>query len=127
MVVSSSGFVTAGAALAHVDLALWLIRRGSPYRGSANGSFLSIEPRSSQAIFAISDHLAHNDPLVERFEHWARHNLVGRLLLADAASATNTSERTLSRRLRAVLGKTPLSYFQDLRVERRTSLEDEQR
>jgi len=28
-----------------------------------------------------------------------------------------TSERTLSHRLHAVLGKSPLSYFQDLRVE----------
>jgi transcriptional regulator GlxA family with amidase domain len=27
------------------------------------------------------------------------------------------SERTLERRVRAVLGKTPLSYVQDLRVE----------
>ena len=123
MVVSSSGFVTAGAALAHVDLALWLIRRGSsPTLAALTARFLLIEPRSSQAIFAISDHLAHNDPLVERFEHWARHNLVGGFSLADAARATNTSERTLSRRLRAVLGKTPLSYFQDLRVERAVHL-----
>jgi transcriptional regulator GlxA family with amidase domain len=122
MVVSSSGFVTAGAALAHVDLALWLIRRGSPTLAALTARFLSIEPRSSQAIFAISDHLAHNDPLVERFEHWARHNLVGGFSLADAASAKSTSERTLSRRLRAVLGKTPLSYFQDLRVERAVHL-----
>lgn len=37
--------------------------------------------------------------------------------LAEAASATGTSERTLARRLQSVLGKTPLSYFQDLRVE----------
>ena len=32
------------------------------------------------------------------------------------ASAAGTSERTLARRLQSVLGKTPLSYFQDLRV-----------
>src|SRR3546814_10840033 len=31
--------------------------------------------------------------------------------------AAGTSERTLARRLQSVLGKTPLSYFQDLRVE----------
>ena len=36
---------------------------------------------------------------------------------AEAASAAGTSERTLARRLQSVLGKTPLSYFQDLRVE----------
>ncbi|SEL44862.1 GlxA family transcriptional regulator [Nitrosovibrio tenuis] len=122
MVVSSSGFVTAGAALAHVDLALWLIRRGSPTLAALTARFLSIEPRSSQAVFAISDHLMHSDPLVERFERWARHNLAKGFSLADAARATGTSERTLSRRLRAVLDKTPLSYFQDLRVERAVHL-----
>jgi transcriptional regulator GlxA family with amidase domain len=122
LVVSSSGFVTAGAALAHVDLALWLIRRGSPTLAALTARFLSIEPRSSQAVFAISDHLVHSDPLVERFERWARHNLTEGFSLTEAARATGTSERTLSRRLRAVLDKTPLSYFQDLRIERAVHL-----
>lgn len=122
MVISSSGFVTAGAALAHVDLALWLVRRCSPTLSALTARYLSIEPRSSQAVFAISDHLVHNDPLVERFECWARHNLAEGFSLIGAARATGTSERTLSRRLRAVLGKTPLSYFQDLRVERAVHL-----
>ena len=36
--------------------------------------------------------------------------------------AAGASERTLSRRLRGVLGKSPLSYFQDLRVERAVHL-----
>lgn len=84
--------------------------------------YLSIEPRSSQAVFAISDHLAHNDLLVERFECWARGNLAEGFSLTGAARAIGTSERTLSRRMRAVLGKTPLSYFQDLRVERAVHL-----
>lgn len=55
--------------------------------------------------------------MVERFERWARHKLSKGFSLSEAASAVGTSERTLSRRLRAVLGKSPLSYFQDLRVE----------
>jgi len=33
-----------------------------------------------------------------------------------------TSERTLARRLQSVLGKSPLAYFQDLRVERAVHL-----
>jgi transcriptional regulator GlxA family with amidase domain len=35
----------------------------------------------------------------------------------EAAARSVGSERTLERRIRAVLGKTPLSYVQDLRVE----------
>lgn len=39
-----------------------------------------------------------------------------------AASALATSAPTLQRRCEAVLGKSPLSYFQDLRVEHAQSL-----
>ena len=42
---------------------------------------------------------------------------------ADAAIAAGASERTLARRLQGVLGKSPLSYFQDLRVEREPAQE----
>ena len=42
--------------------------------------------------------------------------------LDEAADALATSKRTLARRLKNTLGKTPLSYFQDLRVERAVHL-----
>ncbi len=42
--------------------------------------------------------------------------------LGDAARSVGTSERTLSRRLQRVLGRTPVSYVQDLRVERAVHL-----
>jgi transcriptional regulator GlxA family with amidase domain len=66
---------------------------------------------------AADDHLAHSDPLVERFERWARGQLADGFLLSEAARAVGTSERTLARRLQSVLGKSPLTYVQDLRVE----------
>ena len=122
MVVSSGAYVTAGAALAHIDLALGLIRRQSPALAALTARYLLIEPRASQAIFMIPDHLAHNDPLVERFERWARRHLRHGFSLSDAARNAGASERTLARRLRSVLGKSPLSYFQDLRVERAVHL-----
>ena len=122
MVVGSSNFITAGAALAHIDLALWLVRRSSPALAAMTARYLVIDPRPSQAIFMIPDHLIHTDPLVERFEQWARHRLTDGFSLNAAAIATGTSERTLARRLKTVLGKTPLSYFQDLRVERAVHL-----
>jgi transcriptional regulator GlxA family with amidase domain len=37
--------------------------------------------------------------------------------MAQAASEIGTSERTLGRHLQAVLGKSPLAYVQDIRVE----------
>lgn len=126
MLISSGGFVTAGAAMAHLDLALWLVRRSSPDLASITARYLLGDVRSSQAAYVIPDHLAHNDPVVERFERWARKRLAEGtsrgFSLSDAAQAIGSSERTLARRLQAVLGKTPLSYFQDLRVERAVHL-----
>ena len=116
--VNSAGFTTAGAALAHLDLALSVVRSRSPALAALAARYLLVEARGSQAEFIIPDHLAHSDPIVERFEGWARRRLVHGFSLADAARSVGASERTLARRLRSVLGKTPLSYFQDLRVER---------
>jgi transcriptional regulator GlxA family with amidase domain len=122
MVTVSSPFVTAGAALAHLDLALWLTRTQSPALAALAARYLVVDPRPSQAAFVIPDHLAHTDPLVEKFEAWARKQLKKGFSLQEAAKATHSSPRTLSRRLQTVLGKSPLAYFQDLRVERAVHL-----
>ena len=42
--------------------------------------------------------------------------------LDQAATALATSKRTLARRTESVLGKSPLEYFQDLRIERAVHL-----
>ena len=122
MVINASRLVTAGAALAHLDLALWLVRRHSPALAALTARYLVVDSRPSQAAFAIPDHLAHADPFVERFEQWARRRLVEGFSLNEAARAVATSPRTLTRRLHSVVGKSPLGYFQDLRVERAVHL-----
>jgi hypothetical protein len=74
--------------------------------------------RSSQAPYIIPNHLAQADPLIQRFEQWTRDHLKTGFSLQEAANALATSTRSLQRRCQEVLGKSPLSYFQDLRVER---------
>lgn len=122
MIVSAARIVTAGAALAHLDLALWLVRRRSPTLAALTARHLVVDPRPSQAAFAIPNHLAHADPLVERFERWARRRLPEGFSLDEAGHAVGTSPRTLTRRLQSVVGRSPLAYFQDLRVERAVHL-----
>jgi transcriptional regulator GlxA family with amidase domain len=117
MIVRSGKFVTAGAALSHMDLALWIIRQKSPRLAALTAKYLVVDSRPSQSAYILVDHLAHSDPLVERFERWARGALTNGFSLEGAAAATATSKRTLARRMQEVLGKSPLSYFQDLRVE----------
>ncbi|HET7526322.1 MAG TPA: helix-turn-helix domain-containing protein [Burkholderiaceae bacterium] len=117
MLVQAGDVVTAGAALAHLDLALWILRQHSPEMAGLVARYLVVDQRPSQAAYVIADHLAHTDPLIERFERWARARLAQGFSLTEAARAVGASERTLARRLNRVLGKTPLSYFQDLRIE----------
>ena len=122
MLVTSDRVVTAGAAMGHLDLALWFIRQASPELASVVSRYLLADIRSSQAPYIIPNHLAQADPLIQRFELWSRDRLKNGFSLQDAASALATSPRSLQRRCQEVLGKSPLAYFQDLRVERAQSL-----
>jgi transcriptional regulator GlxA family with amidase domain len=122
LVVQSNAVVTAGAALGHLDLALTLIRRASPELASLTARYMVADVRTSQAAYTIPSHLVHVDPLVHKFEHWARQRLAEGFSLDQAAAELATSKRTLARRMQSVLGKSPLEYFQDLRIERAVHL-----
>lgn len=122
MLVASPPFTTGGATLSHLDLALSAVRSCSPSLAALCARYLLIEPRAAQSAFVIPDQVAHTDAVVERFEQWARGRLAAGFSMADAARAIGASERTLGRRLQTVLGKSPLAYFQDLRVEQAVHL-----
>jgi transcriptional regulator GlxA family with amidase domain len=117
MLVRSGRVLTAGAALSHMDMALWLVRQTSPALATLTARYLVVDSRPAQSAYAMSDHLAHTDPLVQKFELWARRRMAHPFALDAAARAVGVSKRTLSRRLNEVLGKSPLAYLQDLRVE----------
>jgi transcriptional regulator GlxA family with amidase domain len=122
MIVKSGRVVTAGAALSHMDLALWLVRGVSPRLAALTAKYLIVDSRPSQSAYALTDHLVHADPIVQRFEAWARSRLMRGFSLDDAARSARCSKRTLARRTQSVLGRSPLSYFQALRVERAVHL-----
>lgn len=122
MLIPSGRVVTAGAALSHMDLALWLIRQASPSLAELTARYLIVDSRPSQSAYALSDHLSHDDPLVRKYERWARDHLAGGFSLHEAARAVGASKRTLTRRMNDVLGRSPLSYMQDLRIERAVHL-----
>jgi transcriptional regulator GlxA family with amidase domain len=122
MVVADDRAITAGAALAHLDLALAVIRERSPDLASLVARHLVLDDRPSQAAFAAPAHVAYDDELVKRFERWVRRHLDEPFELARAAKAVGASERTLQRRIRAMLGKPPIAFVQDLRLERAVHL-----
>jgi transcriptional regulator GlxA family with amidase domain len=122
MIVKSGKLVTAGAALGHMDLVLWLVRGISPQLASLTAKYLIVDSRPSQSAYALTDHLIHSDPVVQRFEGWVHSRLAQGFSLDDAAKAVGSSKRTLARRMQTVLGKSPLGYFQDLRVQQAVHL-----
>jgi transcriptional regulator GlxA family with amidase domain len=122
MVIADAGVVTAGAAFAHIDLALALVRGISPGLAEDVARLLVIEERASQGVYLAIDHLNHNDRLVLAFEQQARARLGEALDICELAAAIGTSRRTLERRTQAALGMSPLALVQRLRAERATHL-----
>ncbi|MEV7778565.1 helix-turn-helix domain-containing protein [Kitasatospora sp. NPDC088351] len=117
MVARAPGVTTAGAAMAHLDLALCLVRDGSPALADLAARYLVADSRPTQAGYAVPGHLARADPTVGAFERWVREHLDRPLRIADAARAIGTSERTLQRALARVVGVSPLRFAQRIRLD----------
>jgi transcriptional regulator GlxA family with amidase domain len=122
MVVADGPVLTAGAAFAHIDLALAILRGVSAELSGHVARLLLIDERPSQAAYVTYDHLQHDDPVVLAFERHVRGQLERPFDASDAASAIGTSRRTLERRTRQTLGMSPLDIVQRLRLERAAHL-----
>jgi transcriptional regulator GlxA family with amidase domain len=117
MVVRDGSVITAGAAFAHIDLALTLVRGVSADLAGQVARLLVIDERPSQAAYVAYDQMAHDDPLVLAFERHVRKHLAEPFDVAVAAGAIGVTRRTLERRTKQALGLSPLGVVHRLRLQ----------
>jgi transcriptional regulator GlxA family with amidase domain len=119
MVVDEGNVITAGAALAHVDLTLTIVTRTvGPSLPHLVARYLVLDERSSQARYMVHEHLRASDPTVLAIERFVAENVERQLSLGELARAARVSSRTLARRVRTSLGMTPREFVHRLRVRR---------
>jgi transcriptional regulator GlxA family with amidase domain len=118
MVISDGPVTTAGAAFAHIDLAMHVVAAVSPQLADATAAILLFDQRPARSVEAAGSYLSSADQLVVDFETWIRANLDREISIAEAAFAIGTTRRTLERRVRDQLDVTPYALVQRLRVER---------
>jgi transcriptional regulator GlxA family with amidase domain len=122
MVVDSGTIVTAGAAFAHIDLAISIVSQISPRLAETVAARMLIDERPARSVTAALGHLARSDQLISELEDWIRAHLAESIDLATAAREIGTTRRTLERRTRDRLGITPLQLVRQIRVERANHL-----
>lgn len=118
MVIADGQITTAGAAFAHIDLAMHLVASVSPQLADATAGALLFDQRPARSVDAAHAYLSLADQLLVDFEAWIRANLDREITIPEAAFAIGTTRRTLERRVRALLGLTPYALLQRLRIER---------
>ncbi|MRV73722.1 helix-turn-helix domain-containing protein [Duganella sp. FT92W] len=59
----------------------------------------------------------HNDPLIHKAQNWLQDRMTDAVRMSELAQKLAVSERTLIRRFNAVLGQSPLTYLQHLRID----------
>jgi transcriptional regulator GlxA family with amidase domain len=119
MVVADGNIITAGAALAHTDLMLQLLRMHcGPALADAVSRVLLIDSRSAQAQYVIPSVLASGNALVTQLSASIEAALPKVPSMKDLARQMCISERTLARHVVAATGLPPLALVQHVRLAR---------
>lgn len=121
LIIDDDDIVTAGGAMAWVDLGLRLVDR---YYGAAimieTAQVLLVDPPGRQQRFysAFSPRLAHGDQAVLKVQHWLQETGAKESALSVLAEQAGMEERTFLRRFQKATGMTTTEYCQRLRVGR---------
>jgi transcriptional regulator GlxA family with amidase domain len=123
VIVADGPVITAGAAMAQIDLMLTLIaRHAGPTTADGCARYMLLDHRRSQTPYVALGLLAAADERVARAEAWARPRLEQAIAVDQLAAAAALAPRTFARRLERVTGLSPVRFLQRLRLERAIEL-----
>jgi transcriptional regulator GlxA family with amidase domain len=119
LVVASDRAITAGAALAQIDLALYVVRRfaGAELAHAVARYLIVDDARSAQSPFVLISHLTRNDRVVTKAEAILRADLTRALDIDKLAQEVGVTPRTLQRHFMAATGLPPASFLRRLRLD----------
>lgn len=117
MVIEDDRVITAGGAMAHMDIMLCLVRRHYGERITEQVMrYLLLDHRPTQSTYAAWAHLAMRDPLVARLETLVEEQLPQVPSVEHIADALHVSARTLARRVQHATGQSPKALIQAIRL-----------
>ncbi|TFW09794.1 helix-turn-helix domain-containing protein [Oxalobacteraceae bacterium OM1] len=117
MLVRDGRFLTAGSAFAQLDLMLAIVGElGGVSAAELCARYLLIDQRPSQARYMVPTHTQQADPTVAAAERWIDAHLAEPVSIAELAAALALSPKTLSRRVHAAVGISPLKLVQRRRL-----------
>ncbi|MEM8787459.1 MAG: helix-turn-helix domain-containing protein [Pseudomonadota bacterium] len=113
--------ITAGGMMAWIDLSLALVERLLDRAAmiEVSSQFVIDTPRRDQRQYQrfVPD-LGHDDQAVRRAQLYIESNFAHPLTLDTLAGVAGLSKRTFMRRFAKILGHTPLSYVQAVRIDK---------
>lgn len=118
MVVEDGRLITAGAAMAQIDLMLHVLRKtiGRDVAESVM-RYLLVDSRTTQARYMAWQHLDRaDDDTVHRFEALIESSLPNAVTVKEAAHRLNMTGKTLARRVAAATGCSPRVLIQTVRM-----------
>ncbi|HWZ49715.1 MAG TPA: helix-turn-helix domain-containing protein [Herbaspirillum sp.] len=125
--LEDQGVVTAGGPLSWVDLALHVIRRlAGPEAARVAADFAVVDnTRLTQTVYAPQRYISQRDPILVNAEQAIR-QAPARLTAVELAHALAISERTLHRKLKALVNESPKVFMTRIRLEMACTLLDGQ-
>ena len=122
MIVADGQIITGGAALAHTDLMLYLLRTQAPQLADSVRRALLLDQRQTQVSYIEPGWFAHGNAWVTQLVEYIEAALPTPPGVAQLATQFAMSERTLNRRLRQATGQTPSALIQSVRIQRARAL-----